>query len=87
MNAKTPAPDAPRASPGAQIIAGYLDVLVGFGCALVAKGLITREEIASAMARIADQQIQRDGPASSSAIPAQIVKAFFDAPVFDGKPN
>jgi hypothetical protein len=77
-----------RANAAADLAFGTIDAMVGLGVALANAGVISRKDIVKALDQIIDQQKQRDGDSRPCTKAALIgLRAFFDAPVFDGKPN
>ncbi len=72
-------PKPPAADP-AELVTGIVDAIIVLGCTLVAKGLVTREELAGACREAEQQQAaQPGGPARRLAV--HTIATFFEAPV------
>jgi hypothetical protein len=74
--------------PKGDMMLGIIDALLAFGVSLANAGVMTRAEIAEAMADVLNQQAQRRGGTSPAIRYApEVIKAFFELPVFAGRPN
>ncbi len=65
----------------AQILCGAADAIVGIGVVLANAGIVTREQLAEAMAEVKRQQAARYGEDAYRAYIPEMVRQFFALPL------